>query len=124
MNLLKVAVEGHELKSQRLRAIERFVNPKKHILEDEYGIRFPRCNPSTARACLSSSFPDSSLLSAEESDFTMAASQRSPSTASLSFTFSGSPFLSAEEESDFRMAVRLQVELNNQTCVVDRQQIV
>ena len=29
MNLLKVAVEEHELKSQRLHAKERFVNPKK-----------------------------------------------------------------------------------------------
>ena len=84
VNLLKVAVEEHELKSQRLHAKERFVNPKKHILEDEYAIRFPRGSPSTARACSSSSFPGSSLLS-------------------------------AEEESDFRMAVRLQAELNNQT---------
>ena len=98
VNLLKVAVEEHELKSQRLHAKERFVNPKKHILEDEYAIRFPRSSPSTARACSSSSFPGSSLLS-------------------------------AEEESDFRMAVRLQAELNNQTlcggstadCVTSRE---
>ena len=98
MNLLKVAVEEHELKSQRLHAKERFVNLQKHILEDEYAIRFPRRSPSTARACSSSSFPGSSLLS-------------------------------AEEESDFRMAVRLQAELNNQTlcggsradCVTSRE---
>ena len=98
VNLLKVAVEERELKSQRLHAKERFVNPKKHILEDEYAIRFPRRSPSTARACSSSSFPGSSLLS-------------------------------AEEESDFRMAVRLQAELNNQTlcggsradCVTSRE---
>ena len=63
VNLLKVAVEEHELKSQRLHAKERFVNPQKHILEDEYVIRFPRRSPSTARACSSSSFPGSSLLS-------------------------------------------------------------
>ena len=70
VNLLEVAVEDHELKSQRLRAKERFVNPKKPILEDEYAVRFPRHSTSTARACSSSSFPDSSLLSAEEeSDF-------------------------------------------------------
>ena len=130
VNLLKVAVEEHELKSQRLHAKERFVNPKKHILEDEYAIRFPRRSPSTARACSSSSFPGSSLLSAEEeSDFRMAVLRHSPSTASSSFNFSGTPFLSAEEESDFRMAVRLQAELNNQTlcggstadCVTSRE---
>ena len=110
------AVEEHELKSQRLHAKERFVNPQKHILEDKYAIRFPRRSPSTARACSSSSFPGSSLLSAEEeSDFRMAVLRHSPSTASSSFNFSGTPFLSAEEESDFRMAVRLQAELNNQT---------
>ena len=61
VNLLKVAVEEHELKSQRLHAKERFVNPQKQILEDEYVIRFPRRSPSTARACSSSSFPGSSL---------------------------------------------------------------
>ena len=33
----------------------------------------------------------------------------------LQSTFSGSPFLSSEEESDFRMAVRLQSDLSNQT---------
>ena len=110
------AVEEHELKSQRLHAKERSVNPQKHILEDKYAIRFPRRSPSTARACSSSSFPGSSLLSAEEeSDFRMVVLRHSPSTASSSFNFSGTPFLSAEEESDFRMAVRLQAELNNQT---------
>ena len=52
VNLLKVAVEEHELKSQRLRAKERFVNPKKHILEDEYAIRFPRRSlPLPVRHC-------------------------------------------------------------------------
>ena len=59
----------------------------------------------------------------------MAVPRNSPSTASPSFTFSGTPFLSAEEESDFRMAVRLQAELNNQTlcggstadCVTSRE---
>ena len=114
MNLLKVAVEEHELKSQRLHAKERFVNPKKHILEDDYAIRFPRRSPSTASS--SSTFSDSPFLSAEEkSDFRMAVPRHRPSTASLSSTFSGSPFLSAEEENDFRMAVHLQAELNNQT---------
>ena len=59
----------------------------------------------------------------------MADPRHSPSTASSSPPFSGSPFLSAEEESDFRMAVRLQAELNNQTlccgstvdCVTSRE---
>ena len=128
VNLLKVAVEEHELKSQQLHAKERFVNPKKHILEDEYAIRFPRRSPSTARAC--SSILGSSLLSAEEeSDFRMAVPRYSPSTASLSSNFSDSSFLSAEEESDLRMAVRLQAELKNQTlcggltadCVTSRE---
>ena len=110
------AVEEHELKSQRLHAKERSVNLQKHILEDKYAIRFPRRSPSTARACSSSSFPGSSLLSAEEeSDFRMVVLRHSPSTASSSFNFSGTPFLSAEEESDFRMAVRLQAKLNNKT---------
>ena len=106
VNLLKVAVEEHELKSQRLRAKKRFVNPKKPILEDEYAVRFPRHSTSTARACSSSSFPGSSLLSAEEgSDFWMAVPWHSPSTASSTSTFSGSPFLSAEDESALRMVV-------------------
>ena len=110
MNLLKVAVEEHELKSQRVYAKERFLNPKKHILEDEYAIRYPRCSTLS-----SSSFPDSSSLLSEESDFRMVVPRHIPSTATSSSTFSGSPFLSAEEESDFRMAVSLQAELNNQT---------
>ena len=37
-----------------------------------------------------------------------------PSTATSSSPFSCPPFLSAEEESDFRVAVHLQAELNNQ----------
>ena len=73
VNLLKVAVEEHELKNTAIARQRKICEPEKHILDDEYAIRFPRSSPSTARACSSSSFPGSSLLSAEEgSDFRMA----------------------------------------------------
>ena len=75
--LLREVVQEHEMKSsQRLHGRERFVNPKKRILEEEYAIRFPRRSSSS--------------------------------------TFSCSPFSTAMEESDFRLAIRLQEEFNKE----------
>ena len=67
--LLREAVQEHEMKSsQRPHGRERFVNPKKRILEEEYAIRFPRRSSSAADT--SSTFSCSPFSTAiEESDF-------------------------------------------------------